>query len=101
MSSPSRHGPKRDHEIWYNDGNVVILAEDIAFRVYQGILSSVSPLFADLFSLPQPDGLEMIDGCPVVHMSDSPTDLRHFLSIVTKSSIEYVPNPYNANYIVL
>ena len=75
---------KRDEEIWFEDGNIIVIAEDTAFRLYRGILSAASPVFKDLFSVPQPADAETMDGCPVVHLADSATDLRHFFRAVAR-----------------
>jgi hypothetical protein len=58
--------PERDTH-WYDDGNIV--------------LSVNSVIFKDMFSLPQPAVIEdeMVDGCPVVYLSDSVADLRYVL----------------------
>ncbi len=76
--------PAKDEEIWFDDGNIVVVAGDTAFKLYRGILSSVSPVFKDLFSMPQPETTETMDGCPVVLLSDSATELRHFFRLVAK-----------------
>jgi len=80
----------RDNDLWFEDGSVVIAAGDVGFRVYKGILSSKSPVFKDLFSLPQPPGQEMIDGCPVVRVQDSPKEMRRFLTIMCDGSSAWV-----------
>lgn len=41
-------------DVWYDDGNVVLAAENQAFRVYSGILAQQSQIFADMFAIPQP-----------------------------------------------
>lgn len=45
---------KRDAEFWYSDGNIILVARDVEFRVFKGILAEHSPVFRDMFSLPQP-----------------------------------------------
>ncbi|KAL1938262.1 hypothetical protein VTO73DRAFT_11713 [Trametes versicolor] len=77
---------KRDEEFWYDDGNIILIARDVEFRVYRGILAEKSPVFSDMFSLPQPPAgsssapAAVADGsCPVVHLSDSPEDIRQML----------------------
>lgn len=75
---------KRDEEFWYPDGSIILVAGDVEFRVYKGILAKHSPVFEDMFSLPQPSdptssASPAQDVCPVVHLSDSPEDLRHVL----------------------
>ncbi len=71
-------GLKRDEEFWYEDGTVILVARDVEFRVFKGILADHSPVFRDMFSLPQPPEAA-IAPCPVVHVTDTPEDLRHLL----------------------
>ncbi|KAJ6550509.1 hypothetical protein B0H10DRAFT_2084607, partial [Mycena sp. CBHHK59/15] len=52
---------------------------NVLFRVYRGILAARSPVFRDMLALPQPDDAKMLDGCPVVHLSDSAADTMYFL----------------------
>ncbi|EIW56896.1 uncharacterized protein TRAVEDRAFT_73252 [Trametes versicolor FP-101664 SS1] len=80
---------KQDDEFWFEDGNIVLIARDVEFRVYKGILAKHSPVFADMFSLPPVpaqvhpvsarDITPTADTCPVVHLCESPEDLRHVL----------------------
>nr|VWP00495.1 N/A [Ganoderma boninense] len=73
---------ERDTEFWYADGNVILAADNVEFRVYKGILADHSPVFKDMFSLPQPDpGASESDACPVVLLTDSPSDLRYILRV--------------------
>ncbi|PIL26297.1 hypothetical protein GSI_12053 [Ganoderma sinense ZZ0214-1] len=73
---------ERDTEFWYDDSNVILVAGNVEFRVFKGILADHSPVFKDMFSLPQPDtGPSDSDACPVVLLTDSPSDLRHILRL--------------------
>ena len=78
----SKEKVKRDETIWFLDGNIVLQAGGVAFRVYQGILALNSEVFADLFSVPQPQSIDTLDQCPVVHLPDSADDLRHLLRVI-------------------
>ncbi|EIW61093.1 uncharacterized protein TRAVEDRAFT_166217 [Trametes versicolor FP-101664 SS1] len=71
----------RSPEYWFDDGNIVLVAEGgVGFRVHRGVLVHHSAFFRDLFSLPQPsDDKDMMDGTPVVHVSDTPIDVAHLL----------------------
>ena len=69
---------RRDAEFWFEDGTVVLVAGGVEFKVYRGILSDRSPVFEDMFSFPQPPSSSPFD-TPVVHLTDSPQDLRHIL----------------------
>lgn len=66
-------------DIWFEDGSIILVCESIGFRVYKGILSSQSEVFRDMLSVGSPSEDETIDGCAVVHLSDSACDALHFL----------------------
>ena len=86
----------RDSELWFDDGNLVLVAGDVQFCVYKGLLTSQSAVFKDMLSLPQPisddvnahDDLSQSRAC--VHLSDSPEDVRHFLRAFTNGKLRYV-----------
>lgn len=74
----------QDQTFWYDDGTVIIHTPTVAFRVYKGLLANRSPVFEDMFSLPQPSpsrGLAeaYLKTPPVVEVPDSPEDWRHLL----------------------
>lgn len=83
----TRHG-----EFWLYDGSIVLAVENTLFRVHQTILANHSEVFADLFTIPQPEGEDMIDGCPVVHLyDDREQDFADLLRAMYHP--EYVPSP--------
>lgn len=78
----------RDEEFWYSDGSIILVAHNVEFRVYKGLLTRHSPVFRDMFAPPQPPVassstlFKSADTlCPVVHLSDTPKDLRHILRV--------------------
>lgn len=69
-------------DLWWEDGNIIIEAETTRFRVYKGHLATHSEFFNELFLVPQPpipDEGEIVDGCPVVRVSDSAEDWEYIL----------------------
>ena len=72
----------RSSEVWYEDGNIILQAEDTLFKVYRGILSRESPFFRDMFSLPQSDAsaVDCLEGCPIIVVHDKPDEFKKFLS---------------------
>ncbi|KAH9937913.1 uncharacterized protein BXZ73DRAFT_44668 [Epithele typhae] len=85
----------RDTEVWYHDGNVVLVAEDVAFRVHRSILeASKSAVFRTLFEVPQPlpAAADHLDGCPVVHVSDCAYDMREFLAVLYSGPRAFAPS---------
>ncbi|KAM5539599.1 hypothetical protein V8D89_006708 [Ganoderma adspersum] len=73
---------KHHEEFWLDDGNIVLVARRVGFRVYRGLLVTQSTVFADMFASSTPNSDETIDSCPVVHLSDSPEDLAHLLRVL-------------------
>ena len=82
----STHRPQaateRHYEFWLDDGNIVLVAENVAFRVYRGLLAAQSTVFEDMLASSSPLADESFDGCPVVRLSDSPMELAHLLGVI-------------------
>ena len=76
-SSPNPLGLQHHKELWFEDGNVVLVAQGTAFRVFRSLLAEHSTVFADMFAASSPATEETLDGCPVVRLSDSSHDLAH------------------------
>ncbi|KAJ7500545.1 hypothetical protein B0H11DRAFT_1714450, partial [Mycena galericulata] len=70
---------ERVDSLWFSDGNIVIRAHNVLFRVFRGILAAHSPVFRDMLAFPQPDDADTIEGCPVLHLDDSAADTMYFL----------------------
>jgi hypothetical protein len=69
-------------DFWFVDGNIVIIAGGAAFKVHRGQLERHSEVFDDMFSIPQPNDQELIDGCFWVELYDSPSDIFYFLRAI-------------------
>ncbi|EPQ50346.1 hypothetical protein GLOTRDRAFT_82380 [Gloeophyllum trabeum ATCC 11539] len=74
----------RCDDLWFEDGNVVLQAEQKLFRVYRGLLADSSSTFSEMFKLPQPDSAEQYDDCPLITMPDSAEELEYLLNAVFK-----------------
>jgi len=72
----------KDDELWFEDGNIVIVAQRVMFKVHMGVLSKHSEVFRDMFKIPQPPSgeQEQFDGCSLVDLSDGVDDVRAILS---------------------
>lgn len=80
---------EHDEEFWFADGNIVLVANDgqTAFQVYKGLLSRKSKVFSDMFDFPQPihpqtGPQEILDGRPVVPLSEAAKDIGIFLGLL-------------------
>nr|VWP01114.1 Cytochrome P450 51 [Ganoderma boninense] len=74
------------HEFWLPDGNIILVARAIGFRIYRGLIAAQSTVFEDMFASSSTDANEIFDGCPVVHLSDSPEDLVHLVRVLLPKS---------------
>ena len=73
---------ERDSDFWFEDGNIILVAQSIGFCVYKGPLIKHSPVFRDMLSLPQDvdsSTPHTPSGPPIVHLQDHPNDVRYFL----------------------
>lgn len=66
-------------DFWFEDGSVVLISGNVKFKVHRGILTRHSIIFEDVLSLPPPVNEETIDGCPIVELHDTPSDIWHLL----------------------
>ncbi|KIJ32802.1 hypothetical protein M422DRAFT_35691 [Sphaerobolus stellatus SS14] len=67
--------------LYLKDGSIVLLANTTLFKVYHGLLSFHSEVFCGMMegtsTLPADE--EKYDGCPIVRISDDPTEFACFL----------------------
>ncbi|KAH6907602.1 hypothetical protein BKA70DRAFT_1189582 [Coprinopsis sp. MPI-PUGE-AT-0042] len=78
----SESGVKRSTEIWFEDGNLILQAENVQFKTHRGLLARHSSVLRDMLSVPQPevqdeDGL--VEGCPVVILNDQ---AKHWATVL-------------------
>lgn len=71
--------PEQSSKVWFEDGNIVLQARNLQFKVHRGVLARQSPVFADLFQIPHPPGEPTVDGCSVVEQHDSANDVENAL----------------------
>ncbi|TCD70994.1 hypothetical protein EIP91_000492 [Steccherinum ochraceum] len=83
---------RRCETLWFEDGNIILVADGIGFKLYKGILTRHSPLFNSMFTLPQPNDSPTVDGCMVVIVHDPPDELEEFLLALYDSSASYFSN---------
>ncbi|KAI9436795.1 hypothetical protein BJY52DRAFT_1327715 [Lactarius psammicola] len=74
--------------------DVILQSPDlVSFRVHKSILAISSPFFSDLFSLPQPRDDTVIDGLPIVQVSED-TELLHSLLTLLYPIPSVIPDSY-------
>ncbi|EDR09541.1 uncharacterized protein LACBIDRAFT_325973 [Laccaria bicolor S238N-H82] len=74
--------PTKHPDFWFHDGSIIFSVQNTLFRVHQTVLSNHSEFFAGLFTVPQPSGEAVIDGCHVVPLYDKVDDVIDLLKAV-------------------
>lgn len=77
---------KHHPELWFDDGSIILVAQDMGFRVYRGLLALQSTVFADMLVASTSSADEALDGCPVIPLADAPHDLTHLLRVLLPTS---------------
>ncbi|KAI0790887.1 hypothetical protein C8Q75DRAFT_761236 [Abortiporus biennis] len=81
---------QRHPQYYLPDGNVVLVAGDIAFRVHGSVLSMHSNVFRDMLGIPKPPNDDYLyDGCPIVPLSDTAEEVLIMLSALYDSISHY------------
>ncbi|KAF8802141.1 hypothetical protein BYT27DRAFT_7113037 [Phlegmacium glaucopus] len=102
---------------WFEDGNVVLQAMNpclrhgaaplcrppawiqglyTQFRIHRSVLSMHSPIFRDMFACSKPENGPIIDGCPLIHLTETSECLSNFVKILYNSI--KVGNPISRIY---
>ena len=71
--------------LWFESGDVVIVAGYVAFRVHKDVLSDSSTVLADTLSslvVSEESDQEELEGCLVVRLEDSVYDVKHLLRML-------------------
>jgi hypothetical protein len=83
------------------DANIILRSSDQAnFHVHKSVLVISSPLFKDIFSLPQPPSNELVDGLPVIQLSESSGLLNCLISLLYPMS-PVIPDSYEKVFALL
>ncbi|KAI9445819.1 hypothetical protein BJY52DRAFT_1127965 [Lactarius psammicola] len=83
------------------DASIIVRSSDqVNFRVHKPVLAISSPFFKDLLSLPQPPDDELVDGLPVVTLSEGADLLNSLISLLYPMS-PVVPSSYEKVFALL
>lgn len=77
---------QQSEDVWYADGNIILIAKNVGFRVYSGILREQSRALADMLSqVPPPAESATYEGCPIIWIPEDPRELSYFLKALHNS----------------
>ncbi|KAH9069795.1 hypothetical protein EDB83DRAFT_405736, partial [Lactarius deliciosus] len=84
-----------------SDANIIVRSSDkINFHVRKSLLAMSSPFFKDLLSLPQPPDDELVDGLPVIQLSEDADLLNSLISLLYPIS-PIIPDSYEKVFALL
>ncbi|KAF7360149.1 hypothetical protein MVEN_00743400 [Mycena venus] len=63
-------------------GDIILQAETTQFRINRDVLAKHSPVFEDMFAVPQPLNEPTMEGCSIVHVSDTAKDWELLLEML-------------------
>lgn len=93
--SDATFGLTRNTEFWFLDGNIVLIAGKMAYRVHKGVLADISPVFREMFFGAHPllvlGDARSFDNCPSVHLFEAEDEVEQLLNIIYRGR-RYVHN---------
>ena len=72
-------------ELWFADADAVFQAGGKLFHVHRSILSAISSIFNDMFSVPHPDIERIVnadDSYVHIYLPDDATDVHRFFMAI-------------------
>ena len=83
------------------EASIIVRSSDqVNFRIHKSLLAMSSPFFKDLLSLPQPPDGELVDGLPVVALSEDAGLLNSLVSLLYPTS-PIIPGSYEMVFALL
>lgn len=88
----------RCEDLWFEEGNVIIAAEGLSFRVHSGILARHSEVFRELLSAAALRDLpQSLEGCPVLRTQDKGAHLQRLIGIIYDGGKRFVPPDHKSH----
>ncbi|KAI9450614.1 hypothetical protein BJY52DRAFT_172389 [Lactarius psammicola] len=80
--------------LYLSEADIIVRTPDLTrFLVHKSVLASSSSVFRNMLSLPQPPSSEMVDGLPVVDISEDAGLVRSLITI-----LYHIPSDLPASY---
>ncbi|KAJ7895029.1 hypothetical protein B0H13DRAFT_2339030 [Mycena leptocephala] len=73
---------ERGASVWFPDGNLIVHAGLMVFRIYGGMLSKQSVVFEKMLGPLENATRDVFDGCPVLHIPYGSAETAHFLAAI-------------------
>lgn len=80
----------RSEDLWFKEGNIILVAHDLSFKVHSGILCRHSEVFSELLTDSAMSTLpERVEGCPILRVEDKGSDLEELLAVMYDGGKRY------------
>ncbi|KAJ7443822.1 hypothetical protein FB451DRAFT_1376584 [Mycena latifolia] len=93
-TDPSADSAPVRSKIWMPYGNVILQAESTQFRANRDVLAQQSSVFMDMFSVPQVLNEPTVEGCPIVHVSDTAKDWELLFGVLYNPPFDVVASMF-------
>ena len=77
IKTESRESIQRHSDLWFDDGNITLIADNLAFRVHKSQLARRSPVFKEWFA--KATFRKYASGCEYTKVDHSEEDMEVFL----------------------
>jgi len=76
---------ERVSDLWFEDGGLVIQADQCYFKIFKGMLTARSSVFKTILDEGPTTTKRCVDGCHLLQVSDSAADMTYFLKAIFDS----------------
>ncbi|KAF8073439.1 hypothetical protein FPV67DRAFT_1477841 [Lyophyllum atratum] len=92
---------KARRDPYFEDGNILLIVSDAAFKFYKGLLTAKATWFATAVANMTDDTVDVVEDCPVLPLTDASHDLSCFLLALHEDAGGYFPFESLTDYNVL
>lgn len=79
------HDMHRVSDLWFEDGGLIIQADQSLFKIFKGMLAARSSVFKSSFDDASATTKSYLDGCDLLRVPDSASDMTYFLKAIFDS----------------
>ena len=70
---------------WFDDGNIFLFTNDMAFKFYMGVLRKTALWFVGRLQELSDDSVDIVQNHPAIPLGDTSQDLGYFLTALSES----------------
>ncbi|CAE6501460.1 unnamed protein product [Rhizoctonia solani] len=86
VAKPEKANYSRDPDYYFEDGSIILLVQDVLFKIHASLLKAQSQVFKDMFAMPSGDAASITEGSseqrPIVIPQVKPPQFRNLLKMI-------------------